>query len=289
MVDISWPGNRSESVMQRLDWTAPPEEVSRELIHVEPDEPSDLDRPPLLFVHGASMGAWCWRRHWMPAAARRGWDTWAVSLRGHPDSGGRDRRGRWTFRHYVHDVLQAITELPAPPVLVGHSMGSIVVERALRRYAAPVAVQIAPAGDTNGLRTLLQLFGRRPTDAIRGLFGQSIPPRHDYLFSPTTDPDSTRADRVKTRAPTPLNQYELVLPKLGEPPRCPMVVIGMENDTLIPPGAVERFACRRDTDPIIIPRAGHTPHLEPDHWEDALEITLSAITATLDRLPRVTS
>ena len=40
---------------------------------------------------------------------------------------GRKRLGRTLLRHYVHDVMQTITELPQQPVLVGHSMGSYVV------------------------------------------------------------------------------------------------------------------------------------------------------------------
>ena len=36
---------------------------------------------------------------------------------------GRKRLGRTLLRHYVHDVMQTITELPQKPVLVGHSMG----------------------------------------------------------------------------------------------------------------------------------------------------------------------
>ena len=64
----------------------------------------------------------------MPAAADRGFPTYAVSLRGHGDSGGRKRIGRTLLRHYVHDVMQTIAELPQPPVLVGHSMGALIAQ-----------------------------------------------------------------------------------------------------------------------------------------------------------------
>ena len=42
-------------------------------------------RPALLLVHGAGHGAWCWE-HWMDALAKRGWTSYALSVRNHPGS-----------------------------------------------------------------------------------------------------------------------------------------------------------------------------------------------------------
>ena len=38
---------------------------------------------PLLFVHGAYTGAWCWDEYFLPYFAERGFEAHAVSLRGH--------------------------------------------------------------------------------------------------------------------------------------------------------------------------------------------------------------
>ena len=276
--------DRDEAVMRPLDWIFPSEAVDREVLHVAPEEPT-AERPPLLFVHGASMGAWCWKTHWMPAAADLGWNCYALSLRGHGNSGGQKRRHRWLFRDYVHDVLQTIAELPSPPILVGHSMGAAVVERVVERYHAPCAVLMAPPGDRIGLVTAGQLLRHHPTDFFGGLIGRSVPVRHKYLFAPHVDRRATRSARTRTRPLSTLNQYELLLPDRTRNALCPLIVVGMEHDTLIPFSALDRYARRRGTRPIFIPRAGHTPHLEPDHWKDALQITLSAVEATLQKLP----
>jgi pimeloyl-ACP methyl ester carboxylesterase len=50
-------------------------------------------RSPILFVHGAWHGAWCWE-NFLPYFADRGYGAYAVSLRGHGASQGRDRI-RW--------------------------------------------------------------------------------------------------------------------------------------------------------------------------------------------------
>ena len=274
-------------VLRPLEWIAPPKPVSREVLHVSADPDvgdGSGQRPPLLFVHGASMGAWAWREYWMPEAASRGYDTYAVSLRGHGRSEGHRRRHRWMMRDYVHDVLQTIVELPAPPVLIGHSMGSVIVEHVVARYPAPAAVLMAPAGDRNGLRAAARIALHHPTDILASLVGQSVPPRHEYLFSPHTDRHQTRSKRAQTRAPTALNQYELLAPSRRPTVQCPLIVVGMECDALLSPGAVESFARRRNTEAIIVPRAGHTPHLEPEFWRPTLDIVLNAVESTLDQL-----
>ena len=46
-------------------------------------------RTPLLFVHGAYVGAWCWAEHFLGWFGAQGFPAFAVSLRGHGKSSGR--------------------------------------------------------------------------------------------------------------------------------------------------------------------------------------------------------
>ncbi|MCA9946237.1 MAG: alpha/beta fold hydrolase, partial [Anaerolineales bacterium] len=50
---------------------------------------------PLLFIHGAWHGAWCWEEHFLPYFAERGYAVYAPSLRGHGQSSGQERL-RWS-------------------------------------------------------------------------------------------------------------------------------------------------------------------------------------------------
>ncbi|HEX9180581.1 MAG TPA: alpha/beta fold hydrolase, partial [Burkholderiales bacterium] len=60
-----------------------------EVLRAAPAQPAG--RAPLLFVHGAFSAAWCWAEHFLPYFADRGYDSYAVSLRGHGASEGRDQ------------------------------------------------------------------------------------------------------------------------------------------------------------------------------------------------------
>jgi pimeloyl-ACP methyl ester carboxylesterase len=110
------------------------------------------DRPystPLLFIHGALHGAWCWDVHFLDYFAQHGFAAHAVSLRGHGNSEGREKL-RWTrISDYVADVAQVVQQLPRPPILIGHSMGAFIIQKYLEGHAAPAAVLLSspsPAG-----------------------------------------------------------------------------------------------------------------------------------------------
>jgi pimeloyl-ACP methyl ester carboxylesterase len=111
--------------------------VNLETIKEEPV--SDVRSTPILFVHGMWHAAWCWSEHFLPYFARHGYVSHALSLRGHGGSEGWERL-RWTsLAEYVSDVEQVVGHIGRPPVLVGHSMGGVIVQKYLESNGAPVA------------------------------------------------------------------------------------------------------------------------------------------------------
>ena len=115
------------------------------LTHLPPAGPH---RTPLLFVHGAYSGAWCWEEHFLPYFAARGHPAYALSLRGHGASAGRESLALASISDYVEDVAHAVRRFQTPPVLVGHSMGGLVVQRYLERHDVPAAVLMASVPPT---------------------------------------------------------------------------------------------------------------------------------------------
>lgn len=115
---------------------------------------------PLLFVHGTGHGAWCWDENFLPFFAEKGFSSHAVSLRGHGASDGREKL-KWTsVSHYVADVFQAASRLPEKPVVIGHSLGGLVVAKYLEKHVAPAGILFAPSPSEgmfwSGLKLQLQ-------------------------------------------------------------------------------------------------------------------------------------
>ena len=236
-------------------------------------------RPALLFVHGLGHGAWCWN-HWLEAAAAAGHPAYAVSLRGHGASRGHLRTAR--LGHYVDDVVHTAAALPQPAVLVGHSMGGLVVQRALARFPAYAGVLVAPVPAHPAAGSLLSIARRHPGDAARIIAGRSLPLRPEYLFNQL---DMREAQQLADRCgpESPLAQYQLLLHRPPAPPRGdpPVLVLATPDDALVPIANVRRTAKRYDATVVTFPGMGHDLMLDRE-WRAPLD----AMTGWLAHLPR---
>jgi len=100
-------------------------------------------QPPVFLVHGAWHGAWCWKPL-MDYLAKKGFTSYAFDLPGH---GTRQSEGivGHGIMDYVSEVESAIGDLAlVKPILIGHSMGGLIVQKFLEQNEALSAVIIAP-------------------------------------------------------------------------------------------------------------------------------------------------
>ncbi|MGQ9372093.1 alpha/beta hydrolase [Azospirillum sp. ST 5-10] len=271
--------------------------MTLELLSRRPAAPAPTlagDRPPLLFVHGAFSGAWIWDATFLDWFAAHGWEAHAVSLRGHGNSDGRERLRWHGLDDYVDDVLATVERLAAAPVLIGHSMGGLVVQRALLRRPAPAAVLMASAPPHGVLEAAMGLFWRDPYAAHQmGLLMA--------CGSRCVDPEGIRramfSDRVsaaEARRYEPLLQEEsqrvLFETAVWNPfpavpdPAIPVLVMGAGKDVLIPPDQVRSTARLLRTDPRMFPGMGHAMMLEPG-WEEVAGAVHDWLEATLPAAP----
>ena len=77
-----------------------------------------------VLVHGAWHGAWCWEKV-VPLLEDAGHTVVAPDLPGHGEDG--TPPSELSMQSYADRVVAAVDEQPEPVVLVGHSMGGIVV------------------------------------------------------------------------------------------------------------------------------------------------------------------
>ena len=252
--------------------------MSLEVLSCYPTGPS---RPvPLLFVHGAYMAAWCWAEFFLPWFAERGWEAHAVSLRGHGASPGRDSLDAASLDDYVADVLLAAKGLGRPPILIGHSMGAIVVQRAARQCGAPGMVLLAPVPRHGLAGCLFSLVMRDPAlffalNAMQ-LGGDGAPAVsrvRDYLFSASVSESDVRrylrrTQRESQRALLDLTwpQHLWIRPSIG----LPALVAGAANDAFFFAHAIEEAARFHGAQPKVFAQMAHEMMLEPG-WKAVAE------------------
>ncbi len=249
--------------------------------------PTDESHPvPLLFVHGAYMGAWVWDEHFLPFFARHGFAAHAVSLRGHGGSEGRGRLHGSGLDDFASDVETAVARLGVMPVLIGHSMGGAVVHRYMRGRRLPGVVFMASVALEGLLGTGLDLAmhgaGLWIGANLRQWFGPHVRIRalvRRAFFSPET-PDDSLLDFVNRMQPES-NRAILELTSQGScPPErtddTPVLVLGGECDALVRPSVVHRTAAYFRTRPHILPGGTHALMWGP-RWQEAANVLLDWI------------
>jgi esterase len=93
--------------------------------------------PPILFLHGSFGHARVW--DFVVDALKPGRKAFALDMAGHGRSEHAAEPGRYALHRMVADVRRAVAELPAVPVLVGHSFGSALAMAYASRYPATLA------------------------------------------------------------------------------------------------------------------------------------------------------
>ena len=236
--------------------------------------------PPLLFVHGGYVGASCWDEFFMPYLSRRGFDCHALDLSGHGMSEGRERLHSFGLDDYAADVTRVAASLEEPPVLIGHSMGTAVVERVAEQQPPRAAVLMSPVPAMGTLAVTMKLALTEPaffTEVTRASQGQysekTLKLMRDVYYSPDMEPEDLLRFQVHFQPESSRAVTELTLLGLRVPrrlPRIPALVLAGERDAVFSSSLLCFTAARWNARQIEIPRAGHTIMLDV-HWEAAAE------------------
>ncbi len=230
---------------------------------------------PLLFVHGKWHAAWCWAEHFLPYFAEHGYTSYALSLRGHGGSEGHERL-RWTsIADYVADVAQVAGQMDMSPVLIGHSMGGFITQKYLETHTAPAAVLLTAIPPSGLWPTTWLVFHRHPLAFLKALATLRMYPivatpalARDAFFSEDM-PEEQVAVYQKLLQDESFRSYvdELGL-NLVRPKRVgtPLLVIGAEDDAVIPQKGVHATARAYGTTAVIFQNMAHDLMLE-EGWQ----------------------
>ena len=175
---------------------------------------------------------------------------------------------------YVRDVLELIDASEVPPILIGHSMGGMVVQKYLEQYDAPATVLMSSVPPQGLMGSAFGLIMKRPNllaDLNNIMAGNdvNIDSLREALFhQPVNADDQRRYDHHSQpeaqRAIWDMSLFNL--PQPGRMHRPPMLILGAEHDALIPPDQVHMTAVTYGRQAEIFSGLGHGMMLERD-WE----------------------
>ncbi|NJN45240.1 MAG: alpha/beta hydrolase [Candidatus Competibacteraceae bacterium] len=251
---------------------------------------NSIKATPLLFVHGAFTGAAVWDVYFLPYFARHGYPAYAFSLRGHGASAGHTNLPWHSLADYVDDLSQAIAMLDCPPILIGHSMGGMVIQKYLETNSVLGTVLMASTpphgllsslvgmGVSNPLLlcqlALLQQFGTHfahPSVIRQALFSEHTSEADIQDYYPLLNGESQRVS-LDMLGLNPLRRWKK--------PDMPLLVMGAEQDAFFSPGVVRDTAHAYGVKAVTFPEMGHAMMLERD-WQKVADVILGWLDANI--------
>jgi pimeloyl-ACP methyl ester carboxylesterase len=205
---------------------------------------------------------------WQEMAAAlsvRGWECWALDLRGRPGSRPIDAMGKIRLQDYVEDVITAAHHLWAPPIVCGHDLGGLLALLTIAQIKPRAVICLAPLlpcswsesirppaplvrfGAVPALLWGRPLFPPRFSMARDFLFNGMPPAVHAQIYS-RLQPDSGTIARALVREP---------IPSLTPKDSRPVLVVGGGVDLMSPTAALRWLAQHLGTEYRDYPGQGH--------------------------------
>ena len=234
---------------------------------------------PILLVHGAWHGPWCWTENWTSYLEEADFAVSTIDLNGSP-LGSQERR--WTrMSSYVNAVRAEIDHLGSDVIVVGHSMGGLIAQRALERSSARGLVLLASVPATGVAMTTVRMLRRAPGAVLRSISGLNMWPlvatealTRDAFFTHTTAADVVKDAQLKLRNESYI-AYLSMMVRWARPGQVdsPALVIAAEHDPLFTVAQQAHLASRYGTEAAVINGAGHDLMLDTD-WQQPADLVV---------------
>jgi pimeloyl-ACP methyl ester carboxylesterase len=250
---------------------------------------NDTGKRPVLFVHGAWHGAWCWDKYFLPYFARSGYPAYALSLSHHGKSEGRKKFNFTYISDYVKDLAEVVDTFEDKPFIVAHSMGGLVLQKYLEIASIPGAVLLASIPPAGVLRITLHLARNHFKEFLIAnltwnlykLVGTEKLTKRMFFSA------DMEAEKVAEYFKALKNESYLafltgmIFPRIKhkKQARVPMLVLGAEDDYIISKKEVETTAKKYAAQLKVFPGMAHDMMLEPG-WQEVAD----AIIEWLDKL-----
>lgn len=237
-----------------------------------------FDAPrPILFVHGMWHAAWCWNEHFLRFFDDHGYAAHALNLRGHGGRAAFPRTLRWTsLADYSQDLQHAASLFQQTPILIGHSLGCLLIEICLARVRPPAAILLAPTRHGIFRTSTLGFIQRHPWRSMELILRGTMRPvvantqlGHEMLFSRSHPIDDVRRHCARLGEESFRVATELLFgigPKPTTSPTTRILVLGGTEDRAVSEASVHSVAQAHGTRAEFFAGMGHDMMLETG-WE----------------------
>ncbi|MEV5147551.1 alpha/beta fold hydrolase [Streptomyces sp. NPDC052727] len=231
---------------------------------------SSPSRAPVVFVHGGRQGSWAWENY-LPYFAATGRDCYAFSWFNHHGSSElpNDQFAARSLADTVEELETVVAHIGQEPVLVTHSMGSLVGQKYAEKHPVVAQVHITPSICAEvGFDTeadvevdLSAPLGPPPFDTARRMFFEGCSEKDARRYYALLSWESATAIKETVNASLSVDRTRICGPSL---------VIAAGQDIVVPAEAIRRSAAHFGSDYLFLPDRTHNVMLEPG-WRETAE------------------
>jgi pimeloyl-ACP methyl ester carboxylesterase len=235
---------------------------------------------PLLFIHGAGGTSQYWKNY-LPYFAEKGWEVFAMNLRGHFPSDREEALVQVTLEDYLDDVEKVIRQLDINHcALIGHSLGGLIAQKTaemIDSIKALITIASAPPFGVAALDVNMEVNSDLPYSGaiFKTMWGMMNmkPVKPTFMMAEKTVLNNIAPDERKTVfdmfvAESLYVGYQVAqgFPVYPSQIVCPKLVIGCAKDVLAPASMQKSLADFLQADYIEYEQFAHLPMLETG-WE----------------------
>lgn len=245
-----------------------------EYLHDSPENPS---KSPILLIHGAYNNAFIWQHNFIPYLVEKGHPVYAIHLKKQETVSHIKTLFSYSLKAYVKRLATLIEKIDGKPILVGHSMGGLVVQKYLSKYPGKVEGACLLASlPFFGLRNTLWGMIKRPSILLAYTILTLAPHLTRYGKTPrgllskrVSDPQNLQQfqDSIQRESGIALTNCLFPGVNIEQVKKHPLLIFGASLDNLALEGDVRKTGKTYGTEAQIFTEAAHFLMMEPE-WQD---------------------
>jgi pimeloyl-ACP methyl ester carboxylesterase len=217
----------------------------------------------LVFVHGMSHGAWCWKEYFIPYFEQLGYECLAVNLPGHENPGSK-KAIHYSLDAYVEALANTVDSLAEDPIIIGHSMGGMILQKYLLKGRCKQAILLASVPPSGVFWPSLRVLIKHP-GGIKYLLQANLLGvfrKYPILMFGSNIRTAEYADKMC--AESFWAYLQLMIPLLRIKKGIPVLVMGGTEDLLISVNEFKQTAKVYGAELILLDGGSHDLMLDPD-------------------------
>jgi pimeloyl-ACP methyl ester carboxylesterase len=211
-----------------------------------------MKRNTIVFIHGLFMNPESWSL-WVNFFGNRGYKCYTPAYPFHEGNPGVLRSsinpelGKVTFKQVINGLSEFIDNLPEKPILIGHSMGGLAVQKLIGMNKGAAGISIDPA-PPEGLFSFKWSFLKANLSTVNPFKGDSVclPDLKwfHYAFCNTMTMEQTESEYNKFVVPESRNIARSSTGKDGRidfsKSHLPLLIIAGEKDNIVPASLIRK-------------------------------------------------